>query len=1706
MKVKVNLLLCLAMTLVLGTARSQSNTNPPIPDFEFSEKISSDHFTVSADTRTSDPSNGKVVGTVNLDFQVSSLGSIGFAAIGTWSQATKEWTFILDTTVNTPLDKYGFKNGTLIKTNKGWQLSGDLNMATLKYLSDNQSNSSEAISQAAHFIWLEGTVDILLKEKSMSISYGPASLLIKDTLEFQFNSQNKEWIPKVIAEFKLLGQSQIGSLSMINGKVQYEAKQGSLTKPTVLQNIGSLTFTRFSASLGKEATVDANAIISTSGAMNSLIDKSFSANVSGNPGNLTIKALKKSEIPSISLGSNIQLEMWPISINEKNTSPEGSTVSASNNSNSSKHEFSWDVTSSLNLGTKSLSSNLVVEKDTIKIKDLSLVDQLPKLDLTLKKTTNSGNGSWDLILNQKLQSSDINPLLKGLGLPNIQGNNSIPINGFVSSEAIEISFQETPSLPAWLPDWVSGSVNAFTLTHQFSDNKSVIDFLLLDVPLDKIPGMPQGSKANFSCIAGQGVIAPSMTPTSSEGWYKKVWKDLGSSTGQKFNWLSNHGNGEEMGFAMGFADTSVQFNSTTLNGASFSHFAIGGSSTGWEVLGKTKYVTGLDQSIPINKLIPPTLLLFFSYDGSEFIAKDNFGKSYDAIPDFGISMDTLELSYGANKQWVFTAKSKLDLFGVDLPGKVILPKGGDPSFQPTFPSGGLNLSFGALSPVFKTLVLQLGEDYSANGTAVIKKSNNNFISSSLSNDLNLEFSLSKSNGWTFHSSQQSTPIILANIGKGSFEIDSLGISENSNKEKVIGGKGAFTFNGGSKMKATYVVASDSTHFIMDEFEPVAGVKMKAQASITGVGSSKTYSGSVSGDISNEDMRALLNNFNLQAKPSNQPITTSVGGSFSSNGDLDLYFINIPALNGVAVEPIMTLGAIDTLTFKQKAGTKSFHLASHLGIDHLAPLDENNKGGLKAILTLTKPATTGASNIIDIRLKEEISFNLDIGRMTFHSYDCHFEEKWTIDGKATLDQLPAYANSAMDLMNVKNSFGLDISYSNDAFNIVGDIYNKNGQKSPGLQFDVIPGTAVANLASVILAKDSAGIDFGMISSVSINNQQFPGKVSLNPSAQSVDFKPEASVSVGFTLDFKEAGALRVGGMVFSVGSKISVSADTVKVTAGNPKHFFWKDIVKSDHLMGDFSANNEGEIIVSMQLPNGGIKESMQLGSKKVNVGTANFTITEVTFSTNGVIGGKGEVDINQSDFDVQILPGPTFSITPKGANELAIPTIYVGKDATETEFNFNSSSRFLLATNAIGIETLTFDHIDFKANNVKDTSKKFFELRFDTLVFYMDGPGLMFFDLFDGYVNIAGLDGELKMSLPDPLSPQSTEAFKETLEKVVLGGDFAHNISNLNAPAFKLIEGHIKVPDFFGGGQIALAPADYEIKQLGPFFEVLDNEMQNDIKIGESFIQQAISEAINEATSPHQFKVFGATINSNLSYSYQHGLSYTFNFNGQTMANGHAKLTADFSSTLSKEDFSVKADGSIQLKTAGTWHSGSSCSFVLTQTELSFKGNIFTEGKLSGSLNSSGFSGKASFDDVYHLDGHVSLSPSGFSGSIGLQENHHYLVKLDVNSHGDLSVSGHTHINPSVNVTGCNVVDFYFDYDLSYNIPSGHASFSASIYPHGKGICGHSFSKFDVTFKDDHVWGDFKAGDSYHFHYSFHKSGSSNRYLKNTTWNKTFSL
>lgn len=1689
MLLRTRLLACLLTFLYINESIAQTVQSPPIPDFAFSQNISAGPLNVSADTRTSDPNNGKIVGTVDLDFDVTAVqSSIGFKAIGTWLQSTKEWSFVIDTTTKTPLDKYGFKNGILVKTAGNWKLSGDLSLSTLKYLSDNKSQTSSVLKEGAKFVWIEGKVQIVLDQSNMSISYGPASLAIKDTLSFDFEQSANQWTPSVITSFTIFGNEYLGKLSYQNGKTQYDALSGSLAKASTLGNLAQLQFSKFSAILGSQATLDATASISTSGTMAELIDRAFTANVSGSPGNITITATKKSEIPSIQMGSNTNLDLWPVSIEQSTTNKQTT--------------YNWNVTSTLGLASHDFSADLTLNKDTIKIKELELIDGFPKLDLMLEKKTINGSAAWDLLLDQKVSASDVGNFLKTLGMAALSGADLIPLNGFVSEKAIEITIQKSPALPSWVPSWMNGSISEFSLTHQIVDKKTVVDFIMKDVPLGNIPGIPQGSKADFSCIAGHGVVAPSMGSSSGSAWFKTAWTDLGSTSGQKFNWLTNSSSGMETGFAMGLADTSVQFNSTTLSGASFSHIKLGGSSQGWDILGSVSYNTGLSATNPISKLLPTTVKLHFSYNGTDLIARENINKPFDDIPSMGISMDTLELSYNATDKWTFAAISKLDLFGVEVPGKVVFPESGDPSFQPSIPAAGVQMNFGgALSPAFKTLTINLGDEYSATGTAIIKKSNGNFISNGLANDLQLNFFLSKTKGWSLSSAQQSGPIVVAKIGQDSFEIDSLGISEDANKEKIIGGKGAFTFGSGTKLAATFMVSTDSTHFIIDQFEPVAGVKMKARASITGVGASKTYRGSVSGDISAADVKTLLQLFDLSPAPTANPLTTSVGGSFSSNGNMDIYFLNIPAINGLSVKPLMTLGAIDTLILKQVSGAKSFHLATHLGIDHLAPLDQNNKAGLITDLTITKAASAGAPNIIDIKLRQEVSFNLGIGKMTFHSYDCHYDGNWTVDGKATLDNLPAFANPAFDLMGMKNSFGLDISYAQNAFQIVGDIYAKIGTKSPGLNFDVIPGMASAALNSIILAHDSTGIEFGMISSLKVEDKSFPGRITMNPTAQSVDFRPEASISVGFTIDFAEAGSMRVGGMVFSVGSAVSVSADTVKVTAGDPNNFFWKDIVKDDHLMGSFSANSNGDIVISMQLPAGGIKESMVLGTQKINIGTANFSITEVTFSTNGGIGGVGEVDINQTDFDVKILPGPAFSITPRGANQLAVPTIYVGKEQLETEFNFRSSSRFVLTTNILGFETLTFDNMDFKANNVQDTSKKFFELSFDTLVLYMDGPGLFFFDLFDGYVNIAGLDGRLKMSLPDPLSPSSTEDFKKALTKLMMGGDLAQDLKMLNAPAFKLIEGHIKVPDFFGGGQIALAPADYEISDLSPMFQILENHMKDDIKIGEAFIQKALTTAINEATSPHEFNVLGATINSNLNYTYAHGLKYTFNFDGATMAGGNAKLTADFSSQLSKEAFSVSADGSLQLKVHSGWHTASSCSFTLTQSELTFKGNIFNDASLSGDLNSSGFSGTASFDDAEFLDGEVSISPEGFSGSIGLQHDHHYLVKLSISQAGVVSVSGHKHINIDVGKTFCPKVEFYFDYDLSYDIPNHNASFGGKVYPGDDGkICLTSFKETSITFSDGHVYGDFTSGsDKYHFHYSFHDTGSSNRYLENMT-------
>ena len=1568
-----------------------TQTTSEYPAFQFNKSISAGPLKASIDTRTTDPQNSKIVGTVDLEFPVTSVkSSLSISFVATWLKATNKWTFTQNKAVKTPLDNYGFQNITLIETNGNWQLKGDLDFKILKQLANSNSGSSvnaNKINTNSSLTWSNGNLTIFLKQKLPSLRYADASLEASQTISL--SKTNEDWIPEIDTKLTLFSSVFQGKLTTLNKNLEYVLTPSS-KNTTTIADIGSLNVETLNVTFNNGVQIESSAVLKpiTTNIASSVLPNQFGVTIKGIPGELTINANHEPDIPELSLGNAIDLKIWPISVKQTRTRKSGKSTSV----------FNWKAGAQLDLAAHVMTGNMSFSDDKIKLKQVSLIDGFPKLDIEIKKTpSKGGNISWALLLNQKIIPNDINSFLKSLGLPNLSGGNQIPMNGLISAEEMQITFDESLNFPTWMPSWFSGKVNSFTLTHDFVREESVIDLLVKDVDLSSIPGVTNDSKVDFSVVCGQGITNPTSKAESSKAWFLTSWEKLGVTTANQFKWYNSNSSAINIGFAFGFADTSKLINTKNLNGATISNIRGGGNEAGWSIIGEMKYPLGLSSTNPISKVVPSSVNMIFSYDGNTFEATNDINKSLDLIPQLNLEMKTLSLIHGSSKTWNLKSKSILDLFGKSIPGDIIIPSQGDPSFTPILDPNGIEVDFGsAFNPFFKTLNLSLGENFSATGTAVLKKNIQNTITASLESDVDLNFKVSKLKGWSLSTDAKSTSIVNIPIDNDVVSINQITLSRVSKTAPlVVSGNGHFSFNKGNKTQATFLVEGDKTNLTVSNFEPITGVKMKAEIQISGADTNKMYTGSVSGNLSSAAVNAFYGAFKLT--PGTTTSVSSVTGNFSNN-DVKIAFANLPEVKNLADGPGLHFGTIDEITLEIKNGLTTIDIQSHMGISNLAPLDNNGKSGLLVDVNIAKPNNGGALGM-DVSLVSKVPVSIGIGTLTFTSLDFGYHNsKWSIDGKATLNKFKEFAQKGFEILKLNPSFDLNIGYDTGSKNYV--ISSKiKGVKPP----EIIPGLCQIDFNKVKLTSGPSGTDFSIVSSLIANGIPFPGEIGFNPSVGSIDFKPSANVSVGFTKKFKNLGTLNVGNMVFSIGDFVSVSAETVKLTAENSKDIFWKALGTKE-LDGKFTASNNG-LSITMNIPLNASGKPELGGKIDMDViGSAAFDISKITMSTQGDIVGSGSASIGNFIADITIgttSSGQVFKFTPKTAAPL---TTKIQNKTKSWEAIFKSGKNFTMATNVLGIPTIKFDLISFKIEDPKNPSNPYFDLKSKDFVFYLPGEagtGFMFFDSLHGSINIAGLDCQVNMSFPDPLSKSNTASVEQGIKDLLKGTtDFATALSLIKAPAFTISNSYVKLPSkLFGDkAQLHIPKKSYKISALGNMIKVPDLH-----KIG----QTLLADALSDIPGQNSVTILGTTATSKITFDPKVGFKSTLTFNEPIGKNVSIKesLTGNFSKTT----FKLQAKADVKFKTGSKWNKMSGANILFTEKGFTIEGSLFgAKGtatiadksfSFKGRLNSKSLKGSIKGSQTsFHIDAqwYSGGKPIGKKLSTGFSNPY---VKVDISGH-----------------------------------------------------------------------------------------------------------
>lgn len=1509
----------------------KSGPSVAIPDYAFSEKIAAGPFTVSADTRTNDPKSGKLTGTVNLSFHLDKIAdaTLDIEMNAVYSNATKAWTFTKSAAVksDTNLPGISVSGQKLVKVNGKWTLSGNVGLKELQAASGNlgliPSSGLLTIEDGVITItYGDGKKDLTATiDNAMSVSMSKTMTL---------THENKKWLPSIETSLTVFGTRLNGTLSYKNNLLQFSMDEEDHPSATI-PAVGKIDFKTLFLTLGAKNTISGTALLEPVAPAGEILPtKGFNVSLSGTPGNITLASTKAADIPKLSLGDIGELSFWPVDVTRVQKTA-GSSKAV---------EYVWDIGSSLTILGKKISGSVAFEKDLIKIKDVILADGFPPIDLTLKKL----NGSWSMGINDNLSPAEVAKICAKIGLSAVK-NTSVKLDGLFTKTAFRMTLDKGLQMPPNVPSWMkinSTSIKDISLTHSFSSGKSVADFKV-DIDLSNVPGLSKAGVKTLSVIAGDGVAVNSFSsPTAVQPWFISAWKEMGSSAVADFHWYTPSTTSSEKGIALGFADSKAPLKIDGLSGADIDSLSVSYAKQNWDMRGSLDYAVSFPNP-QLNSILGTNLDLIFSYDGTTFSATENLvvngvAKVRDLIPEAGLKLEMSKVNLThTGGDWSLSVDSALDWLSKKISGKVVIPQKGTPSFTPTPVTGGWTINFpGSINPKFESIEIMLGENYGCNGKAKLQVDSASPLHNVFPATTTLDFSAHKGKGWSLAvSNPQKTAIAKINIGKDCLELKSLAISRaTSSGPPDVSGNASYVFGSGSQADCTFSVTPEETSVLIPEFSIIKGLALKAELDIKVKGNTKVYSGSIGGSLTQENVKALYGAFDLTAASVANGKATATG-TFSG-GDCSVTFTNLPPIKGLTSGNGIEFGEMKSLSLSRTGGVNKLEIDMYMGLGKLAPLNAQKSGGVEAIVKVEKSSTNTS---LDIDLKSHVDLDVKFGTLSLTELDISYlsdrKNKWSIDGKGTLNKLSSTVSSLMNTLELGQSFDLDLGY--EAGNFIVDV---NFEKSKVL--NLIPNRCEVNLSGLKLSAGESGMSLGCVSKISAAGKTVPGLAVFDMKNASVDFQPEGQASFDLGWVIKDIGSFDVKGLTFSVGSVISISSKSVVFTSADPKALIWQ-AMGSSTLSGSFFGTPDS-LKVRMNLPGKKLQSTIKVKPLPDLV----LELDKVTISTEGEFSGSGSAVIGDFSADITLgasPKGPSFKFTPHGKKKLQ----QIVKSASGAyEFILTCGSTFTLATNALSIPTLTFESVDMRVENPKTPEKPYMKVSTDNFVFYLPGTagtGFVFFDKFEGLIDVAGLDCNTEIKFPDPLSKGNVKAVEQGIFDLLSGKkSFTQALEGLKAPSLSIQNTYIHLPENLFGKEAKLDMKDkeYNVSALGKMIHVPDLK-----QIGQTLLE----EMLHDIDGDHKTTVLGVELDSKISY--KKGFRCDLDMNATFLKT--VKIDTKLSGNFERDTFSLYADGKSQVKSGKSWTTMTDAKILLSNKEFSISGKILgIDGK--NTINSKGYS------------------------------------------------------------------------------------------------------------------------------------------------------
>jgi hypothetical protein len=467
------------------------------------------------------------------------------------------------------------------------------------------------------------------------------------------------------------------------------------------------------------------------------------------------------------------------------------------------------------------------------------------------------------------------------------------------------------------------------------------------------------------------------------------------------------------------------------------------------------------------------------------------------------------------------------------------------------------------------------------------------------------------------------------------------------------------------------------------------------------------------------------------------------------------------------------------------------------------------------------------------------------------------------------------------------------------------------------------------------------------------------------------------------------------------------------------------------------------------------------------VGKAKFNVSEITVSTKGELVGVGTADIGNFGANITLgttANGPIIDFTPRGTAPLQTT---ITNDHKNLEAIFKSGKNFRLATNILGIPTLTFESVEFRIEDPQNIKKPFFDLATDNLVFYLPGAagtGMLFFDKFEGIIKVAGLDCHVELSFPDPLSTKNTDEAITDIKNLLIGKiNFVEALSTIKAPSFSIKNSYAKLPPklFGNGAKLTIPDKTYNLDILRPLAEGADNLSEITTRFLES--------SLKEAQGTHQISIVGVTATSTLNFD---GKQFKSEVNFNAPIGSHTQLDATLVGNFSNTSYKLEANGTVKVKGGSKWKTMSGAQIAFTQDGLSFGAKLFNA-KGTGSITKEGFSFHGKINTSV-FKGTIDATPKSFHIKADAYADGHKITHVD---------TGFTDVYIKLGVNGHPKGDNYnFKYDGHLYLGITDPSLTCSVDVNG--TIGISKIKINSKLKVRHnyISGWLKAGlDCYYF-------------------------